>query len=245
MRHKRLPIKSGFRGFFLRALQYTFPVFLGYISAGAAFGLILSGEGYPWWLAVLSALVMYAGAGQYIAAQLFASGAGIPEAALVQFVVNARHIAYGLTLFDRINAAGRYKPYIIFGLTDETFALHVSNSNEDERKQPRFMFLITLLDQFYWTSGCLIGAVAGHFIPFDMTGVDFALTALFVVLTAEQFLSLRVWRPFIISAIISVLTLLFIPSRIALLAAIILSLAAVQGADTLVQKRKREGGEPC
>jgi 4-azaleucine resistance transporter AzlC len=223
---------------FACALRYSFPVLLGYLTIGTAFGLLLVDAGYPWWLALTMSVFMYAGAGQYIAVGLFSAGAGLWEAALVQFVVNARHIAYGLSLFNRINRGGMYRFYLIFGLTDETFALLSSLPakgegapagyglpSPDSAGYGRFMFYVTLLDQCYWIAGTLIGAAVGSLIPFNIEGIGFALTALFIVLMIEQMR--RTGRPgiFVLSALAALAGVLLLPSRFALLAALTLSLA--------------------
>jgi predicted branched-subunit amino acid permease len=109
---------------FSAAFKYSFPVLLGYLAIGIAFGLLMTEAGHPWWLSLVMSLVMYAGAGQFIAVGLFAAGAGLWEACLVQLVVNARHVAYGLTMMKRFRGAPWFcRWYLIFGLTDETFAL--------------------------------------------------------------------------------------------------------------------------
>ncbi|AEF83605.1 branched-chain amino acid transport protein AzlC [Treponema primitia ZAS-2] len=217
---------------FTDALKYSFPVLLGYLAIGFAFGLLLVDAGYPWWLALVMSLVMYAGAGQYIAVGLFAAGAGLWEAVLVQLVVNARHMAYGLTMLKRFNAAGLYKYYLIFGLSDETFALLSSLEEEQDAEarkiQSRFMFMVALLDQAYWVAGSVIGAVAGALIPFNMEGIGFALTAMFVVLMTEQILRVKRPGPFIISALAALLGVAFLPSRLSLLTALVIALGTTQ-----------------
>ncbi|MDR1949396.1 MAG: AzlC family ABC transporter permease [Spirochaetaceae bacterium] len=236
---------------FFAALRYSVPVLLGYTAIGIAFGLLLVDAGYPWWLSLVMSLLMYAGAGQYIGVGLFAAGAGLPEAALVQLVVNARHMAYGLSMLKRFDAAGSFKPYLVFALTDETFALLSSLKDEDlETPENRgfFMFLVSLLDQLYWVLGSVIGAVAGTLIPFNMEGIGFALTALFVVLMIEQILRAReealaaasppqtrsfpgaaLWTlPFVFSALAAIAAVVFLPSRISLLSAMVVSLVLIQ-----------------
>ena len=217
---------------FSRALRYSFPVLLGYLAIGCAFGFLIADAGYPWWLALIMSAVMYAGAGQYIAVGLFAAGAGLWEAALVQFVVNARHIAYGLSMMNQFGNAGPLKFYLIFGLTDETFALLASlperrslPDEESPAERTRLMFLITLLNHSYWVVGSVIGAVAGSLIPFSAAGIGYALTALFIVLMIEQMYRIRRPGLFIASAIPAVLCVVFLPSRLSLLAALALSLA--------------------
>jgi 4-azaleucine resistance transporter AzlC len=220
---------------FSAALKYSLPVLLGYSAIGIAFGLLLVDAGYPWWLALVMSIVMYAGAGQFISVGLFAAGTSLWMACLVQLVVNARHIAYGLTMFKRFKYAGRLRYYLIFALTDETFALLSSLPETDTQygapdsgERARFMFVVSMLDQFYWVAGSIIGAVIGRLIPFNLDGVGFALTALFIVLMIEQIL--RVKRPgiFIISAAAAILAVIILPGHISLLSAMAASLVIAQ-----------------
>jgi 4-azaleucine resistance transporter AzlC len=249
---------ASFPRLFTQALRYSFPVLLGYVSTGIAFGLLLVDAGYPWWLSPVMSVLMFAGAGQFIGVGLFAAGAGFWEGALVQLVVNARHIAYGLSLLTRFRGAGRYTPYLIYALSDETYALLSSLPAEGSPGEnpagrvpagdrPRFMFLIALLDQSYWVAGTLAGAAAGTLIPFNMEGIGFALTALFIVLMIEQILRVRRLLPFLISALAAVLAALVLPARLSLLSAMALSLALVRllegGAAS--QAGKPPGGPGC
>jgi 4-azaleucine resistance transporter AzlC len=216
---------------FTGALKYSFPVFLGYTAIGIAFGLLLVDAGYPWWLALIMSVFMFAGAGQFISVGLFAAGVGIWEACLVQLVVNARHMAYGITMLKRFKTAGPWKYYLIFALSDETFALLSSLPNVEEGgplNQGRFMFYVAALDQGYWVFGTLIGAAVGALIPFNTEGIGFALTALFVVLMIEQILRVKRPLPFIVSALAAILGIVFLPSRLSLLSAMVVSLVAVQ-----------------
>ena len=215
----------------LTAFRYSIPVLLGYVTIGVAFGLMLSEEGYPWWLALVMSLWMYAGAGQFIAAGLFVAGTTLFEACLVQLIVNARHIAYGLSMLKRYRGFGAFKPYLVFSLTDETFALLSSLPaipdalySEEWEKRRLFMFYVAILDQCYWVCGSLIGAVAGTLIPFDMKGIGFALTALFIVLLIEQIQRVKKPEVFIVSGAAALLGVFLFPSRISLLAALALAL---------------------
>ena len=225
---------------FIAALKFSIPVFFGYIAIGIAFGLIMSDSGFPWWLTFLMSLVIYAGAAQFLTAGFFAAGTGILEAALIQLAVNARHMAYGFSMLNRFRNAGLYRFYLIFGLTDETFALLSSFEPDDtigEKERAKFMFYVTALDQCYWITGSVLGAIAGSLIPFSTEGIGFALTALFVVLMIEKMLSQRSPFIFICSAITAVLCAYFLPSRISILAALVVSLvlsSAVNG------KKRRE-----
>ncbi len=211
------------------AFTYSIPVLLGYLTIGIAFGLLLSDSGYPWYLALAMSLFIYAGAAQFIAIGLFASGASLWEAVLVIFIVNARHMAYSVSMLSRFDRAGRRKPYLIFALTDETFALLSSLPADGltETERNRLMFNVSALNQLYWTTGSVAGALAGTLIPFKIEGLSFALTALFVVLTVEQMLRVRRPRPFLIAALVGALATFLLPGRIALLSAMVLSLALV------------------
>jgi 4-azaleucine resistance transporter AzlC len=216
---------------FVQAFAYSIPVLLGYLAIGTAFGLLISDAGYPIWLALFMSLWMFAGAGQYIAVGLFVTGTTLWEACLIQLVVNARHIAYGLSMLNRFPKKSPFKPYLIFSLTDETFALLSSlPPGTHERFPPpgkerdRFMFYVSILDQSYWVAGSLIGAAAGSLIPFDMEGISFALTALFIVLMIEQIFRIKKPGVFVISALAALLAVFLFPERITLLAGMVMAL---------------------
>ena len=168
------------------AARTTIPVFLGYISCGIAFGLITFIAGYPWWLAPAMGLLMFAGAGLFLAFPLFAAGTPVPAILATELLLNIRHIVYGLPLINQFNGCRRTKPYLIYALTDETFSLLTTTEVPAGVKVEDYYFAVSILDQSYWVGGSLIGGLAGAMIPFDMTGVDFALTALFAVLSIDQ-----------------------------------------------------------
>ena len=168
------------------ALRTTIPVFLGYISCGIAFGLITINAGYPWWLAPAMGSLMFAGAGQFFAIPLFATGTPIPLILATELLLNIRHIVYGLPLINQFKECRRSKPYLIYALTDETFSILTTTNVPPGVEPEEYYFTVSILDQAYWVGGSLIGAVAGAMIHFDFTGVDFALTALFAVLSIDQ-----------------------------------------------------------
>jgi len=233
---------------FFAALKFSVPVFFGYIAIGIAFGLLMSDAGYPWWLTFLMSVVIFAGAAQFISVGFFAAGTGLLEAALIQFVVNARHMAYGFSMLNRFKNAGLYKFYLIFGLTDETFALLSSFEPIDsmnEKDRAKFMFYVTALDQSYWVAGSLLGAITGSLIPFSTEGIGFSLTALFVVLMTEKMIERRDPVPFICSAIPAVLCAFFMPSRISILAAMIFSLVLSSALlnSSIADRKKRKAAQ--
>jgi 4-azaleucine resistance transporter AzlC len=259
---KKTQTESG--SILLAALKFSSPVFLGYQAIGIAFGLLLVEAGYPFWLAPLMGIFMYAGAGQFISVGLFAAGAGLAEALLVQIIVNARHIAYGLSMLKRFRSLPAYRFYLIYALTDETFALLSSLETPAEnakaaegsppeegalrKRQGRFMLLTALLDQFYWVGGSLIGALAGTLIPFNFEGIAFALSALFIVLMIEQILRVRKPGIFIVSAAAAVLAVFLLPGRVSLLGAMALAFCMIQMINAIFSKgavssKGQRGGE--
>lgn len=178
--------QSSFRTAARAAFPVTVPVLFGYIAIGIPFGLMLVKAGYPWWLAPIMSVLMYAGAGQYIAVGLFAANVPLAGILVTILMVNIRHIVYGLSLIEKFKAVGKWKPYLVFSLTDETYALLTGVKVPDNVAPGPFFGAIALLDQSYWVAGSLIGALAGQFIPFSFRGIDFALTALFAVLLIDQ-----------------------------------------------------------
>ena len=163
------------------AFPVTVPVLMGYLAIGIAFGLMLQEIGYNFIWAFFMSLTIYAGSGQYLGVTLLGAAASLGTVAVMTLLINFRHLVYGLSMLEKFRGMGPRKLYMIFSLTDETYAL-LSSARAPVGVDPRnFYFAIALLDQSYWILGSVIGAVAGALIPFSTEGVDFAMTALFVV----------------------------------------------------------------
>lgn len=186
------------------ALRDTIPVLTGYLFLGAGFGILLAEKGYGLIWAFFMALFMFAGSGQYLAVSLLASHASLLSTAVATLLVNARHLFYGISLLDTYKDAGKKEPYMIFGLTDETYSLVTQNEPPEGISRHGYCFLVTLLDHIYWICGCVLGNVAGTFLPVNFQGVEFVLTALFVTMFVEQWLSNKDHRPAIIGVISTV-----------------------------------------
>ncbi|MBQ8881707.1 MAG: AzlC family ABC transporter permease [Oscillospiraceae bacterium] len=177
----------------------TVPVCTGYLFLGAGFGILLSektGLGIGW--AIGMAVFMLAGSGQYLAVSLIADHASLISAAIATFLVNARHIFYGISLLGPYKGAGRKKPYMIFALTDETYSLVTQNEPPEGMKKHTYCFLVSLFDQLYWIIGCGLGNLLTVLLPISFEGVEFVLTALFVTMFIEQWLSHKNHLPAII-----------------------------------------------
>lgn len=212
----------------LRTLKAAFkagvPVLLGYTSIGFTFGLVVVGSGLPWWSSPLFAVFVYAGAAQFMGAGMLVAGAGVIEIAVLTLLMNARHAVYGLSMLGRYASAGWRKPYLVFGLTDETYGILTTIAPPEDVDKPSFYFALTALNQFWWTLGCTTGAIAGTALPFDTTGLDFAMTALFVVLLVEQTRAVRGIAPYAVAVASSILAfILFGPKNFILAATAIAS----------------------
>lgn len=191
------------------AFRASLPVMAGYIVLGMGFGVLLSDKGYSFLWAVLMSTTIYAGSMQYAAIDLISGGASLITTALMTLMINARHFFYGLSMLDRYQGAGKKKPYLIFALTDETYSLVVSPAPEgcDEKQ---YYFWVSLLDQIYWVLGSLIGGLLGPLLPFDSTGMDFAMTALFVVIFVEQWKSAKSHIPALLGLGITLVCLMLL-----------------------------------
>lgn len=156
---------------------------MGYIPLGTVFGFLFVQAGGAWWLAICSSLLVYAGAAQYMMIPLLAAGMSIPSIALATLIINSRHVFYGLSLLNRLPRSRWQRCYVIFGLTDETYSLITTlPAGTDERN----MLWVTLLNQGWWVLGTAFGALIGAQAKVTLVGLDFALVALFCVLTVEQ-----------------------------------------------------------
>ena len=198
-----------------QAFIKSLPVMAGYVVLGIGFGILLRGAGYGvLWAFAMSAFI-YAGSMQYVGVSLLTGGASILTTALTTFMVNARHLFYSISMVDRYKDAGKYKPYMIFALTDETYSLlsggedpfvglrESEDRDEEEIRAGKsdsigsqealnmYRFWVSLFDQSYWVTGCVLGSLLGAVIPFSTKGIEFSMTALFIASFTEQWLTTR------------------------------------------------------
>lgn len=181
------PIKQPHHAAALRAaFPATIPVLTGYLCIGMAYGLLMANAGYGIFWALLLSLLCYAGSMEFVAVSLLTAGFDPVQALLMALMINARHAFYGLSMLEKYRGTGWARPFLIFSLTDETFSLVSTLEPPDGVTRRDFYFWISLLDYLYWQMGSVLGALIGGLLPFDTTGLDFALTALFIVLFLEQ-----------------------------------------------------------
>ncbi len=168
------------------ALPYTIPVLTGYLVLGAAYGILMDSKGFSLFWIMIASIFVYAGSMQFVSVALLAAGFDPLGAFLMTLAVNARHIFYGISMLKEYRGTGRLKPYLIFSLTDETFSIVCSAKVPENIERRWFYFLISLLNQLYWVAGSVIGGVLGSMVHFNTGGIDFVLTALFVVILINQ-----------------------------------------------------------
>lgn len=219
---------------FRAAFHKTIPVMFGYVPIGIAFGFLLTQAGYHWIFAVLMSAFLYSGATQFLAIGFFSHNAAMVEIAVTTLLLNLRHSFFGISLIKKFSGIPRAKPYLVFALTDETYALLTAMEEPEQKSKARYYFFISILNQFYWVVGSLTGGILGQAIKTDFKGMDFALTALFTVLVIEQFRKVRSFRPFLMALFSGVACIVLVGSEYMLLPSII------AGTTILIFARKKE-----
>ncbi|WP_019880306.1 AzlC family ABC transporter permease [Succinispira mobilis] len=192
---------------------YTLPVLMGYIFMGIAFGVLLSSKGYAFYWGTLMGILIYAGSMQFIAIGLLTTPLNLLGAAILTFTVNARHLFYGLSLLEKFKIFGFKKFYMIFSLTDETYSLLCTLKPPAKISPADFYFSIAFLNHFYWILGCTLGGILGSLITFNSQGIDFSMTALFIVIFVEQWEKTEQHIPALAGILITALSLIFFGTK--------------------------------
>ncbi|MEG0177029.1 MAG: AzlC family ABC transporter permease [Anaerorhabdus sp.] len=175
-----------FKEAFKSAFPHTLPVLTGFLVLGMAYGVLMQTKGYNAFWSVLMSAVAFCGSMQFVAITLLTTSFDPIQAFFLSLMVNARHIFYGLSMLDKYKGLGKVKYFLIYTLCDETFSITSSINPPNNINRKYFLFSISFLDYIYWILGTLLGSILESFITFNTTGLDFALTALFIVLFIEQ-----------------------------------------------------------
>ena len=221
------------------AFPVTVPVLMGYLAIGMAFGFMLEAIGYNFIWAFFMSLTMYAGSGQYLAVTLLSSAAALSQMALLTFLINFRHLVYGLSMLEKFRGMGWRKFYMIFSLTDETYALLASAKAPEGVDPKKFYFAVAVLDHFYWIAGSVLGSVAGALLGINTEGIEFAMTALFIVIAVDQWKSYPRHLPALLGAGGTLVCLLLVGADNMLLPA----LFVIVGVLLLLRNRLDETGK--
>lgn len=171
------------------AFPHTIPIMAGYIFLGIPFGLLAVSQGFSPLFAILMSVIIYSGAIQYAAIDVFLASFNPINAIILTLMVGARHIFYGIAMLTKFSKLDSKKYYTIFGLTDETFSVLVSIDVPENLSRNWVYFFITLLNQMYWVSGTVTGVLLGSMITINLEGIDFVLTALFITIFVDQWLN--------------------------------------------------------
>ena len=209
---------------FKKALTACLPVISSFIVIGIGFGVVVQSRGYGALWAGAMSLFIYAGSMQFVALELIGSGASLLTAAITTVMVNLRHVFYGLSMVDKYKDVGKAKPYLIYALSDETYSLVCNPPELLPGEQRVFYLLVSAMDQASWVLGSILGGLLGAALPCSTQGIDFALTALFVSVVAEQWLSTKEHTPALLGLGLSLLCLLLFGAERFLLPAMLLIL---------------------
>ncbi len=229
----------------IKTLKYAFtrslPVMAGYVVLGIGFGVLLADKGYSFRWAILMSTLVLAGTLQYVGVELLATGASLISTILMSLMINARHIFYGISMLKKYGSMDWKRFYAIFALTDETYSLVCTGDVPEGVREDWYFFLLSMMNHSYWVMGSFIGAFIGNTFEFNSAGVDFSMTALFVVMLVEQWEKSTTRIPAVIGFGVTVICLIIfgtdyflIPSMLVIAGGLLLTRPAIM---------KREGGK--
>ena len=193
---------------FKAAFPYTLPICVGFLFLGMSYGFMMRSKGFSFVYPLCMSFFIYAGSMEFVTANLLLSAFNPVYAFFLTLMVNARHLFYGISMLDKYKNTGKYKPYLIFALTDETYSLVCSGKIPEGVDRNKYYFLVSLFDQVYWVIGSVIGSVVGSVLNFNTAGIDFSMTALFLVVFVEQWKSTKDRASAITGVVVSVVCLL-------------------------------------
>jgi 4-azaleucine resistance transporter AzlC len=207
------------------AFVKSLSVMAGYIILGIGFGILAHNAGYGFLWVLAMSLFIFAGSMQYVGVGLIAGGASVLTVILTTFMVNARHLFYSISMLRHYKNAGRYKPYLIFSLTDETYSLLCDGKVPEGTDPDRFRFLVSLFNQSYWVLGSVIGSLVSGILPFSTAGIEFSMTALFIASFTEQWITAKDHIPAVTGLLGTLLCLIvFGPGRFLIPAMLLITL---------------------
>ena len=226
---------------FRAALPYTLPICVGFLFLGMSYGFLMRSQGFSFVYPMLMSLFIFAGSMEFVTANLLLMPTFQPlHAFLLTLMVNARHLFYGLSMLDKFQNLGWKKPYLIFGLCDETFSIHCAVPPPEGVDRGWFMFFVTVLNQLYWVAGATLGALLGYLIHFNTTGIEFVMTALFVVICVDQWKAAKTHIPAVTGFICGALFLVLIRSSNFILPALAAAVAMLLFLRRTVEQKMEE-----
>lgn len=222
------------------ALRHSFPILISYIPVALAYGVLMQSAGYNFlWTGACSLFVM-AGSLQYLMVSFFAGGVSLAAVAVMALLLNSRHIFYGLSFIEKFRSFGIWKYFLIYSLTDENYSLHCAHDIPDDVNEKWAYVLTALLTISYWLILSVLGAGIGMLLPFDTTGIDFALTALFIVILIEQIKGAENHLPAILAAVSGVVCLILFGPGNFILPALLITVALLMLLRGRIEPQRRE-----
>ena len=212
---------------FYAAFPLTLPICAGFLFLGFAYGVYMNSKGFSFLWPMIMSLTIFAGSMEFVTVSLLTSAFNPLYAFLLTLMVNARHLFYGVSMLETYKDAGKKEWYLIFGMCDESFSINYSTKPPEGVDRGWFMFFVTLLNHFYWVMGATLGGLLGGLIAFSTKGIDFVMTALFVVIYIDQWRAQKRYLPAVIGLAVSVLSLLIFGADQFILPAMALMLAVL------------------
>ncbi len=223
---------------FLAAFPYTIPILAGFLFLGITYGIYMNVSGFSFIYPMLTSMVVFAGSAEFILVNMLLGVFDPIQTFLMILMINARHLFYGLSLLEKYTGTGIKKLYLIFGMCDESFSINCSVDIPEDADKGWFMFFVTLLNHTYWVTGATLGGIFGSFISFNTEGLDFVMTAMFVVIFLEQLLKEKNHISSATGIILSVVSLLIFGPDKFIIPAMVMIFAALM----LLKKPLEKGG---
>lgn len=190
------------------AFPHTLPILAGFLFLGMTYGIYMRVSGFSAWYPMVMSLTIFAGSMEFVACNLLLGAFNPLQALMLTLMINARHLFYGISMLDKYKGTGRKKFYLIFGMCDESFSINYTASIPADVDKGWFMFFVNLLNQCYWFLGATLGALCGSLIHFNTEGLDFVMTAMFVVIFMEQWMKDKNHIPALLGLGLSLLCLI-------------------------------------
>ncbi len=222
------------------AFPYTLPICIGFLFLGISYGFLMRSKGFSAWYPFFMSMFIFAGSMEFVTASLLVSAFNPAAAFFMALMVNARHLFYGISMLDKFRNTGAKKFYLIFGMCDESFSINCNVEPPEGVDLGWFMFIVTLLNQIYWVFGATLGALLGYVIHFDTTGIEFVMTALFVVMFVDQWRETDNHIPALTGVLCSVLCLLLFGSEYFIVPAMVLIVICFAGMKKKLYKKEAE-----
>ena len=221
------------------AFPHTIPIMTGFLFLGMTYGIYMNVSGFGFWYPMLMSMTIFAGSMEFVTVNMLLGAFHPLQALSMTLMINARHLFYGISMLDKYKGTGLKKLYLIFGMCDESFSINYTAEIPGDVDKGWFMMWVTVLNQFYWVLGSTLGGIFGSFINFNTEGLDFVMTALFVVIFLEQWIKEKNHTNAIVGLVISVLCLILFGKDDFIIPAML----GILGVLTLLRKPLEKGGE--